>query len=70
MSRVIRDVLAVVVVAGVLILVAGLVGRPLGNLTDKMPPYVGMLVWIAWEGLLLGVGIAAIWLWRHRRPSS
>lgn len=68
MIRVIRDVVFVVIVVGVLLVLAGLVGQRLGDWTDKMPPYVAMLVWIGWEGILLLIGVSAIWFWRRRRP--
>jgi hypothetical protein len=68
MIRVIRDVVFVVIVVGVLLVLAGLVGQRLGNWTDQMPPYVAMLVWIGWEGILLLAGVSAIWLWRRKRP--
>ena len=68
MIRVIRDVVFVVIVVGVLLVLAGLVGQRLGNWTDQMPAYVAMLVWIGWEGILLLAGVSAIWLWRHNRP--
>jgi hypothetical protein len=67
MIRVIRDVVFVVIVVGVLLVLAGLVGQRLGNWTDKMPAYLAMLVWIGWEGILLLAGVSAIWLWRHNR---
>jgi hypothetical protein len=69
MSRGLRDVLVVLLVAAVLVAIAGAVGQPLGNWTDKMPAYVGMLVWIGWEAILLLIGVFAIWFWRHHRPS-
>jgi hypothetical protein len=70
MIRVLRDVLVVLVVAAILIAIAGAVGQHLGNWTDKMPAYVAMLVWIGWEAILLLIGVFAIWFWRHHRPNS
>ena len=69
MIRVIRDVLVVLGVVAVLVFVAGAVGQRLGNWTDQMPAYVAMLVWIGWEGILLAIGVSAIWFWRHHRPN-
>jgi membrane protein DedA with SNARE-associated domain len=66
--RLIRDLIAALILAGVLIFLAKFAGQRLGTWTDQMTAYHAMLVWLAWEALLLFIGISAVWLWRHHRP--
>jgi membrane protein implicated in regulation of membrane protease activity len=71
MTRIIRDVLLVLIVAIVLIFLGGAVLDWVGGGTDNQPGYISLAVWTAWDAGILLLLIAVVWLWRrYRRHGS
>jgi hypothetical protein len=72
MTRIIRNVLLVLVLAIVLIFLGGAVLDWVGGGTDNQPGYISLGIWIAWDAGILLLVIAVVWFWRllqsHRRP--
>jgi hypothetical protein len=72
MTRTIRDVLLVLMLAAVLIFLGGAVLDWVGGGTDNQPGYISLGIRIAWDVGILLLLIAVVWLWRHyqrnRRP--
>jgi membrane protein implicated in regulation of membrane protease activity len=64
MTRIVRNVLLVLILAGVLIFLGGAVLDWLGNGTSDQPGYVE-LVWLAWDAGALLLVIAVVWFWRR-----
>jgi membrane protein implicated in regulation of membrane protease activity len=72
MTRIIRDVVLVLILAAVLIFLGGAVLDWVGGGTDNQPGYISLGIRIAWDAGILLLLIAVVWLWRryqrNRRP--
>jgi membrane protein implicated in regulation of membrane protease activity len=65
MTRIVRDVLLVLILAAVLIFVGGAVIDWVGPGTGDQPGYLELLIWIAWDAGALLLVIAVVWVWRR-----
>ena len=65
MTRIIRNVLLVLILAIVLIFLGGAVLDWVGGGTDNQPGYISLAVWTAWDAGILLLVIAVVWFWRR-----
>jgi membrane protein implicated in regulation of membrane protease activity len=65
MTRIIRDVLLVLILALVLIFLGGAVLDWVGRGTDNQSGFVSLLIWFAWEAGALLIVVLLVLLWRR-----